>query len=83
MERDQALKFMHDLLRLMVQKKGSDLFITANFPPAIKIDGKTTPVIQWNEFWLYPAAGAAVVLVLFAVSFFDRQQPSKSGARPA
>ena len=44
MERDQALKFMHDLLRLMVQKKGSDLFITANFPPAIKIDGKITPV---------------------------------------
>ena len=44
MERDQALKFMHDLLRLMAQKKGSDLFITANFPPAIKIDGKVTPV---------------------------------------
>ncbi len=44
MERDQALKFMHDLLRLMVQKKGSDLFITANFPPAIKIDGKVMPV---------------------------------------
>ena len=44
MERDQALKFMHDLLRLMSQKNGSDLFITANFPPAIKIDGKVTPV---------------------------------------
>jgi twitching motility protein PilU len=44
MERDQALKFMHDLLRLMVQKKGSDLFITGGFPPAIKIDGKMTPV---------------------------------------
>jgi twitching motility protein PilU len=44
MERDQALKFMHDLLRLMSQKKGSDLFITAGFPPAIKIDGKITPV---------------------------------------
>jgi len=38
------MKFMHDLLRLMVQKKGSDLFITAGFPPAIKIDGKMTPV---------------------------------------
>ena len=36
MERDQALKFMHDLLRLMSQKNGSDLFITANFPPAIR-----------------------------------------------
>ena len=44
MENDQALKFMHELLRLMMQKNGSDLFITANFPPAIKIDGKVVPV---------------------------------------
>ncbi|WP_323000693.1 PilT/PilU family type 4a pilus ATPase [Denitromonas sp.] len=43
MERDQALKFMQDLLRLMVQKKGSDLFITSGFPPAIKIDGRIVP----------------------------------------
>ena len=43
MERDQALKFMHDLLKLMVQKNGSDLFITAGFPPAIKVDGKILP----------------------------------------
>ena len=44
MERDQATKFMHDLLRLMVSKNGSDLFITTDFPPAFKIDGKVTPV---------------------------------------
>jgi len=44
MERDQASKFMFDLLRLMVSKGGSDLFITAGFPPAIKIDGRMTPV---------------------------------------
>ena len=44
MERDQAVKFMHDLLRLMLSKKASDLFITADFPPAIKVDGKMTPV---------------------------------------
>jgi twitching motility protein PilU len=44
MERDQASKFMFDLLRLMSSKGGSDLFITAGFPPAIKIDGKMTPV---------------------------------------
>ena len=31
MERDQATKFMFDLLRLMVSKGGSDLFITADF----------------------------------------------------
>ncbi|MEO1767877.1 PilT/PilU family type 4a pilus ATPase [Thiobacter aerophilum] len=44
MEREQATKFMHDLLRLMVSKKASDLFITAGFPPALKIDGRVTPV---------------------------------------
>jgi twitching motility protein PilU len=43
MERDEALKFMYQLLAMMVQKKGSDLFITAGFPPAIKIDSKMTP----------------------------------------
>ena len=44
MEREQATRFMHDLLRLMLSKNGSDLFITADFPPAFKIDGKMTPV---------------------------------------
>ncbi len=44
MERDQANKFMCDLLRLMLSKNGSDLFITTDFPPAFKIDGKMTPV---------------------------------------
>jgi twitching motility protein PilU len=44
MEREQAIKYMRDLLKLMVEKKGSDLFITVDFPPAIKIDGKITPV---------------------------------------
>jgi twitching motility protein PilU len=44
MERDQAVKFIHELLRAMVAKKASDLFITAGFPPAFKLDGKMTPV---------------------------------------
>ena len=44
MEREQAIRFMYDLLRLMLTKKGSDLFVTVGFPPAIKIDGKMTPV---------------------------------------
>ena len=44
MDREQAQKFINDLLRLMISKKASDLFITAGFPPAIKIDGRVTPV---------------------------------------
>ena len=44
MERDQATKFVNDLLKLMVSRGGSDLFITADFPPAMKVDGKVTKV---------------------------------------
>ena len=44
MERDQASKFINDLLRLMVSRTGSDLFLTADFPPAIKVDGKVVKV---------------------------------------
>ena len=44
MEKGQAEKFVFDLLRLMIGKKASDMFITAGFPPAMKIDGKMTPV---------------------------------------
>jgi twitching motility protein PilU len=44
MERDQASKFINDLLRLMISRNGSDLFITGDFPPAMKVDGKITKV---------------------------------------
>jgi twitching motility protein PilU len=44
MEIDQASKFVNDLLRLMVSRNGSDLFLTCDFPPAIKVDGKITKV---------------------------------------
>jgi twitching motility protein PilU len=44
MERDQASKFINDLLKLMISRNGSDLFITSDFPPAIKVDGKVTKV---------------------------------------
>ena len=44
MNRDQASQFIHELLKLMVSRNGSDLFITADFPPAIKVDGKVSKV---------------------------------------
>jgi len=33
-----------DILRLMVEKRASDLFITAEMPPSIKVDGRIQPV---------------------------------------
>ncbi len=58
MERDQAIRLMQDLLRRMVEKKGSDLFITAGFPPAIKIDGEIRPQ---SERSLTPEQSAVLV----------------------
>ncbi len=44
MEREQATELIHNLLRGMITKNASDLFISAGFPPAFKIDGVMTPV---------------------------------------
>ena len=52
MEVDQASKFVTDLLQLMLARKGSDLFLTADFPPAIKQDGK---VVKLSPQALTPA----------------------------
>ena len=39
MEREQAVRLTQNLLKKMVERNGSDLFITKGFPPAIKVDG--------------------------------------------
>ena len=62
MEKEQALKFIYDLLRLMLNKKASDLFITAGYPPAMKIDGKMTPVTQQVLSPVHTAALAQAIM---------------------
>lgn len=44
MDREKAIGFMHDLMRNMLQKGGSDLFITVGAPPSMKVDGKLVPI---------------------------------------
>ncbi|MDX1334503.1 MAG: PilT/PilU family type 4a pilus ATPase [Gammaproteobacteria bacterium] len=44
MDRDKAIRFMHDLLKTMISKSGSDLFVTVGASPSMKIDGKMTPI---------------------------------------
>jgi twitching motility protein PilU len=59
MEREQASKFVNDLLRLMVTRNGSDLFLTADYPPAIKVDGKVTKVSPQPLTGAHTMAGSA------------------------
>ncbi len=58
MERDQAIRFINDLLGKLVEVKGSDLFLTSGFPPAIKVDGRVKAV---NDQALTPQQSAALV----------------------
>ena len=58
MDRDQSIRLMQDLLRRMVSLKGSDLFITSGFPPAIKVDGEIRPQAEKG---LTPEQSAALV----------------------
>ncbi len=58
MERDQATRLMQGLLKKMVARNGSDLFITAGFPPAIKIDGE---IHRATEESLTPDQSAVIV----------------------
>ncbi len=58
MERDKAVQLTQNLLRKMVENKGSDLFITAEFPPAIKIDGEIKP---FADKALTPAQSSLIV----------------------
>ncbi|MFA6040418.1 MAG: type IV pili twitching motility protein PilT, partial [Methylophilus sp.] len=44
MERGQAEQFVFDLLGMMISKNASDLFITAGYPPALKVDGKVAKI---------------------------------------
>ncbi len=41
-----TLAHVHEWLRFMVLRKASDLFLTAGFPPAIKLNGKVTPITK-------------------------------------
>lgn len=74
MDREQGIRLMQDLLRRMVDLKGSDLFITAGLPPAIKIDGEIRPQ---SERAL--SAEAAAVLVRSVMN--DRQTKEFDGAK--
>lgn len=44
MDKSKAVDFIHDLLRNMTDRNGSDLFITAGTPPAMKVDGKVARI---------------------------------------
>jgi twitching motility protein PilU len=83
MERDQASKFINDLLKLMVSRNGSDLFITAEFPPAIKVDGKVTKVSPQPLTGTHTLTLARAVMSDKQVADFERTKECNFAISPA
>jgi twitching motility protein PilU len=83
MERDQATKFINDLLKLMVSRNGSDLFITAEFPPAIKVDGKVTKVSPQPLNAAHTLALARSIMNDKQIAEFERTKESNFAVAPA
>ena len=83
MERDQASKFVNDLLRLMVSRKGSDLFLTAEFPPAIKVDGKVIKVSGQPLTGQHTMALARAVMNDKQAAEFERSKESNFAISPS
>ncbi len=44
MDRESATHYVHSMLHAMLDRKGSDLFITAGAPPSIKVNNQITPL---------------------------------------
>ena len=83
MERDQASKFINDLLQLLIQRQGSDLFITADFPPAMKVDGKVTKVSGQNLTPAHTLTLARAIMSDKQAAEFERTKECNFAISPA
>jgi twitching motility protein PilU len=83
MERDQATRFINDLLRLMIGRNGSDLFITSDFPPAIKVDGRITKVSPQPLNAAHTMALARSIMNDKQVAEFERTKECNFAISPA
>ena len=82
MERDQASKFINDLLKLMLSRGGSDLFLTADFPPAIKVDGKVIKVSPQPLSGVHTLALARAVMNDKQAAEFERTKECNFAISP-
>jgi twitching motility protein PilU len=82
MERDQASTFINELLRLMLSREGSDLFITADFPPAIKVDGKLTKVSPQPLTAAHTTALARAIMSDKQLAEFERTKEGNFAIAP-
>ena len=83
MESTQAADFVRQLLELMLSRKSSDMFITAGFPPAIKVDGKMTKLSSDGLSGAQTAALVKAVMSERQVAEFEATKECNFAISPA
>ena len=83
MERSQASKFVFDLLQLLLSRNGSDLFITADFPPALKVDGKIVKVSEQQLTPQHTATLARAIMNDHQIAEFERTKECNFAISPS
>ncbi|TSE30790.1 PilT/PilU family type 4a pilus ATPase [Tepidimonas charontis] len=83
MQRDQAINFIHELLKLLLTRNGSDLFLTADFPPAIKVDGVITKVSPQPLTGQHTQALARAIMNDKQAAEFERTKECNFAIAPA
>lgn len=83
MERSQASKFIFDLLQLLIARNGSDLFITANFPPAFKVDGSVIKISEQELTSQHTAALARAIMNDHQIAEFERTKECNFAISPS
>ncbi|MGL4667382.1 MAG: PilT/PilU family type 4a pilus ATPase [Saezia sp.] len=82
MERSQASQFIFDLLQLLKSRNGSDLFITADYPPAFKVDGSIVKVSEQKLTPEHTASLARAIMNDYQITEFERSKECNFAISP-
>lgn len=82
-KKDNASVIIIDILKHAIHKKASDVFISPNFPPAIKIDGKVTPLSPQALTAQHSRELVRAVMTEQQAESFDRTNEANFAINPA
>jgi twitching motility protein PilU len=79
----QPIEVILEMLRAMVDRKASDLFISVGFPPAIKVDGQVTPIVDHVFTVLEAKAFARALMSDKQLALFESTKECNFAIAPA
>jgi len=83
MTTEHPIEVIHDMLRMMVARKASDLFISIGFPPALKIDGKVTPIADHKFTEVHTKAFARALMSEKQLASFEATKECNFAVAPS